>query len=75
MSTCLRGRLVTVGIRRRRRGPPQEAVLAVPERWSKSRLLRYVRGEHPEDSVRLVAWPISGWEPGVWLVDAESRFC
>jgi hypothetical protein len=56
MSACIRGREVVVAIRPNRRGSPWTASVICPARWRKSDLLRYVRAEHPTDSVLIEEW-------------------
>jgi hypothetical protein len=77
MSGCLRGREIVAAIRMRGRGEPRLAHIIVPSRWSKSQALRYIRREHPDDTVRLVDWMPSGtpsdpWQQRLWIANPDG---
>jgi len=77
MSGCLRGREIVVAIRRGRKGEPKHAHIVVPAHWTKADAMRYVRREHPDDSVRLVEWMMCGsrddpWQQRLWIANPNG---
>ena len=75
MSTCLRGRTATIALRKPRT-PARNVKVVFPARWGKATLLRYVRDEHPGETVRIVRWdrsvPQGSWEPFLWICNPEG---
>lgn len=73
MSTCLRGREVRIRLRERT-GKRVEVLVSVvvPARWRKSDVLRYVRGEHPNETVKIVEWETLGWDQRLWIANPEG---
>lgn len=78
MSSCLRGREVRVVLRNRRDRRKHRVVnIVCPAGWSKSALLRYVRGEHPEATVRVARWWPTGnltdvWTQRLWIANPDG---
>lgn len=77
MSRCLIGREVVISVRRKKRGPAKVFSVICPVHWKKGQFLRYARGEHAEDSVRILEWKPSGqaddaWEPRFWIANPDG---
>jgi hypothetical protein len=70
MSGCTHGRMVTLRFRFRDTKAARAHQIVCPMRWSKSDLLKYCRGEHPEETVVILDWgPAYGpWdERALWI--------
>ena len=77
MSGCIRGREVTVAIRKGGRGKATRFNIVCPARWTKAGFLRYVRAEHPGETVRIVDWQPAGssddaWRQRLWLANPNG---
>lgn len=72
--TCIAGREVVIRLRHRKTGFSRTASVVCPARWTKARLLEYVRRCHPNESVRIEEWKPKGpsgdpWETRLWIVN------
>lgn len=75
MSHCIPARVARVRLRQRR--APHKVLVAslvFPARWEKRTLLRYVRAEHPNETVVLLDWPpaFEGWNALLWLANPDG---
>lgn len=77
MSACIPGREVDIELRVKGTTKIRWASVVCPAKWKRSQLLRYVRAEHPGESVRIVKWhPYNevggGIYPRLWIVSPEE---
>lgn len=72
ISTCLRGREVRIQLRSRGKRETKLVSVVVPNLWRKSDLLKYVRQEHPNESVKIVEWETLDWEQRLWIANPEG---
>jgi hypothetical protein len=71
--SCLRGREVKIRLRSKfDRSRFNDYTLICPTSWTRARFQKYVRGEHPNETLRILDWGESGWEPTHWIVNPQA---
>ena len=77
MSRCAAGRVIQIALRRSREKDPTEYTVAIPSRWTKMDALRYIRSEHPKETVKILDWPTLDWsgehEHVLWIATFDPR--
>ena len=70
---CLAGRDVLMRFKHRKTGKIHDVTVVCPSNWSRARLLKYCRREHPNETVVILAWPMRpGWDPRLWIVNPKE---
>lgn len=77
MSKCIAARTAVVAIRRPGDKEPKNFTLVFPARWEPSDLLKYVRSEHPGETVKIMTWNDSTltddkWETAMWMANPRG---
>lgn len=71
MAKCIGAREVTVAFRHKKhKDDSWSAQVICPLTWKKGQFLKYVRENHPNETVRIEAWPI--YAVALWMVAPEE---
>jgi hypothetical protein len=75
VSKCLAGRTALLALRKPGH-TAREVTVVFPSSWKRSALLRYVRSEHPGETVRILEWhqvaKDDSWEPALWICNPDG---